>query len=251
MNKKLTAETIDEVFSSSVLRLFRTLHFTLSARIIRVKVEELDQLVLIHKSYKYQAVERGDEFHANCFFYMQCVLASIRSVYLVFEYVKKEDNGKAWGALIDAYDYIDIAAKAGAKTNVPPGEDGMLGTAKIRQNIESIELALFPSHGKYNSPGLLETIGKCSVCDCSFFECDHIEGEIYMGSYCQRVSRELIDLEHFALVDNPRDRRCIFTSRHDEAGVAIDCFSGEPLTEKIDSNTYQGILFYMGGLDLK
>ncbi|MBD8194226.1 hypothetical protein IFR35_22780 [Pseudomonas fluorescens] len=251
MNKKLTMEDIDNAFSDAVTRLFLTMHFTLSARIVRSRIDELDQLVLVYKNYKRQAIKRADEYHANCFFYMQCVLSCTRALYLVFEYVKKEDNSKAWGALIDAYDYIDIAAKAGKVTNVPPGEDGILGTTKIRGDIEKIESVLFPSHGKYNSPGLVESIGECSVCNQSFLECEHVEGEIYMGAFCQRINREFYEFEHFALVDYPRDRRCIFTSRHDKEGVAVDCFSGEPLKEKIDADTFQGILFYFGGLDLE
>lgn len=251
MNKKLTFELIDKKFSDAVLDLVRTLHLTLSARIIRLKIEELDELILIHKSYKYQAIKREDEFHADCFFYMQCVLACIRSMYIVFDEIKKEGNNKAWGALIDAYDYIDIAAKAGKKTNIPPGKDGVLGTTKIRSSIVSIENAIFPSHGKYNSPGFVESIGECSVCGGAFGECDHVEGEIYMGTFCQRVNRELLDVEHFALVDNPRDRRCIFTSGYDDSGIAVDVFSREPLSEQMAENTYSGVLFYMGGLDLK
>ena len=250
MSKRLTFEIVNERFSNDVKRLMRTLHFTLSERVVRCNIEELDHLILVHKSYKYQATERGDAFYADCFFYMQCVLSSIRALYLVFEKVRSNENNAAWGALIDAYEYIDIAAKAGKQTKVPPGEDGVLGTTKIRDNIESIELALFPSHGKYNSPAFVESIGECSVCKKSFVECEHVEGEIYMGTLCRRINRALLDVEHFALVDNPRDRRCIFTSRHDEAGNAIDCFTGEPLIEELDQSTYQGILFYMGELDL-
>ena len=51
------------------------------------------------------------------------------------------------------------------------------------------------------------TVGACSICGASDFQCDHVPGRRYEGRFCQRVIVEF-NLEEISLVTVPRDPRC-------------------------------------------
>ncbi|MCR4734720.1 MAG: hypothetical protein K5829_06950 [Treponema sp.] len=48
--------------------------------------------------------------------------------------------------------------------------------------------------------------------------CDNIEEKLYYGSICKRVNVTDVDMNHMALVKNPKDRRCVITKFEIEPG---------------------------------
>ncbi len=78
------------------------------------------------------------------------------------------------------------------------------------------------------------SIGNCSICNKSFYECNHIENNIYCGKLCYRKNISNIKGNHVALVENPRDRRCIVTNYGHENSI-IDSFTLEKIEQRNES----------------
>ncbi len=71
----------------------------------------------------------------------------------------------------------------------------------------SMQCGVLALHSRIGlSPGG-STLGRCSVCGASDFECDHVPGEIYAGEPCHRVIVRF-DVNEISLVQKPYDPRC-------------------------------------------
>jgi hypothetical protein len=127
------------------------------------------------------------------------------------------------------------------------------GLNKLKEFLFHVEDAIFPSLSMYMSSGHTETIGNCSICGLKFLLCDHIENQIYMGRLCRRVGRKILKLNHVALVENPKDRRCIITQISDMDGSMIDYFTRKIIndrTDESDTNSMKAIILTAHSLDL-
>lgn len=195
--------------------------YTRSKRIQIEKIRECERYVQVIKLYKKKAIEENNENVSNQLFHMQCMINSSMSSLLMWVELKKKDFSKAWSFLVDSQDYVSIALRI----------SDYEGVRDFESRLKSIEESIFPGWKLYNSPGFIETIGKCSICSESFLDCDHIENEIYMGAMCQRVDRKIIETNHIAYVEDPRDKRCIITKVSDDDGNMIDYFTWEKTGE--------------------
>lgn len=241
---------IDELFESSMQEATEEMHFTSSRRIVDERIRALDENIALFKSFKYQAIQRESEYHANSFLYMQCVAQAIRAIFVMFRFVRNDENLKAWSSLIDAFEYLDVALIVVHTIHKEPPQEALSGVASLRERFVEFEKGLFPAHKIYNSPGMIEGVGDCSICGESFLVCEHVEKGVYAGRFCTRVNRKPIEFEHFAVVTEPRDRRCIFTTKHNRSGQSVDVFSREPLEQQKEEGVYEAIMFQLGELDI-
>lgn len=76
-------------------------------------------------------------------------------------------------------------------------------------NVQNICKNVYFLNLSFNSPGIVESIGNCNICEAEYGKCNHIEGLLYCGIVCQRINRKIIEVNHSALVKNPKDKRCI------------------------------------------
>lgn len=229
----ISFESISNSFKDFIDSCARLNYFTRSKRLQSEKVIECDYFISSIKEYKAQAIEFGSEEMANEFFHMQCVVNGVRSVLLMWVTLKDEDFQKSWSHLIDAQEYASVALKTKEYE----------GIINFQSQLIAIEEAIFPGWALFNSPGFIETIGKCSICGSNFAVCDHVENEIYFGSLCQRVDCEILELNHTAVVENPRDKRCIVTEISDDEGYMIDYFTWEKTGEYKEKK--EGTIGYM------
>lgn len=191
--------------------------YTRSVDVQTDKIKECEKYLLKLKEYKHQAAERQNEVAANQFFHMQCMINAMKSSLNMWLKLKSHQFEDSWSNLIDAQEYLSIAIRI----------NDYEGVRTFQSHLKNAERILFPSWNFFNSPGIVETVGNCSICGNLFSSCEHIENEIYMGSLCQRIDRKIIRLDHFAFVENPRDKRCIITTISDEEGNEIDYFTCE------------------------
>lgn len=56
-----------------------------------------------------------------------------------------------------------------------------------------------------------------------------------MGRLCQRINRDIVRIDHFSFVTNPRDKRCIITKTSDDNGNEIDYFTWEKTGKTVDN----------------
>lgn len=217
--------------------------YTRSVDIQKDKITECEEYLIKIKGYKYQAAERQNEFAANQFFHMQCMTNAMRSSLNMWIQLKSHQFEDSWSSLIDAQEYISIAIRI----------NDYEGVRTFQSRLKDAEHALFPGWNLFNSSGLIETVGNCSICGNPFSSCEHIENEIYMGSLCKRIDIKIIRVDHCALVENPRDKRCIITTTSDKDGNEIDYFTWERTGKIInndDGRHISGRVFCFSNLDV-
>ncbi|MDP0562007.1 MAG: hypothetical protein QS721_06635 [Candidatus Endonucleobacter sp. (ex Gigantidas childressi)] len=239
---KITFSDIHKMYCDFIDLCGKHCAYTISINLQKQKIDECSKYIENFKGYKYQAQKRKNEEESNELFHMQCMLNTMKSSLLLWVKLKEELYHEAWCHLIDAQEYIVVARKIREY-------DGLEVFYKKLVAYED----LFPSKKIYNSLAFTETVGICSVCHKPFYECEHIENNIYMGILCQRVDRQILEAKHLALVENPRDRRCIINKMSNKDGVIIDQFTLEETDEKIepsDNNLHaKSTIFHFPGLD--
>lgn len=242
-DKTISIEEIHENYCDFIESCGKFNFYTRSKTTQEEKIAECSQYIRLIKSYKNQAIENNSEKVANKFFHMQCMINATKSFLLMWVKLKEDDFNKSWSHLIDAQEYISIALRL----------DDYEGVRNLEERLKGAEDSIFPNWAIYNSPSFVESIGKCSICNESFLKCTHIENTIYMGRMCHRVDREIINIDHFAFVENPRDRRCVITKISDDEGNEIDYFTWEKTGKKLDVSDgmrAEGVVFSIPTLDI-
>tara|TARA_R110001599_G_scaffold75302_1_gene206908 strand:- start:581 stop:1318 length:738 start_codon:yes stop_codon:yes gene_type:complete len=241
--KRVSNEEIHEAYCEFIDSCAKFSFYTRSIEVQREKVAECDNYLVTIKQYKSQAIDKNNEPAANQFLHMQCMIHSLRSSLLMWITLKEDSFEKSWTHLVDAQEYTAIALRI----------NDYEGVRNLEARLKGAEQSLFPGWKFYNSPGFVETVGKCSICHAPFSDCDHVENEIYMGSLCQRIDRNIVRVDHFAFVENPRDRRCIITKTSDNEGNEIDYFTWEKTGNKADNDEghhVEGRMFCIPTLDV-
>jgi hypothetical protein len=106
---------------------------------------------------------------------------------------------KVWRVLCDCRDRISYVAH---------NASGKIFT-HIFAALEKVEAWYVHQFGNgvYSSPEILVKSELCSICDKDLRCCDHIPGNVYRGRRCYGIPQD-IELESFAMVQVPHDRRC-------------------------------------------
>ncbi len=219
-----------------------TTRYLTFVRAIELQKAEIDRLTKFKqriRAFKYGAIQAEDEKAANALFHMQCVLNAHISVLTLWTHLKAGENQKAWGSLIDAEEYLSVALRA--------DEQGT-GVEKMMQFLRQVETVIFPGFPIYNSIGAVIRGGVCTACGEEFHTCGHVEGRVYWGKLCVRVNYEVLEVDHSAIVKQPRDRRCIVTEITSSDGIRRDYITWAPLAtgKKLDAGTIgsmSGVLF--------
>ena len=215
------------------------------AQIQKATIEELKAWITKIKGFKRQARELKEEDAANAFLHMQCVLYSRISSLSMWIELKRHKFHKAWDHLIDAQEYLAYAKRAASSG---------FGIDDLVDKLTKVEEAIFPGFPLYNSLGLTLKGGICSVCGKKLEECEHIEEKIYYGVVCKRIKIESIEIDHTAIVTDPRDRRCIISEFEDENREIRDYITWKVLRKKPTTDgqgkLISGVLYNMKDLDL-
>jgi len=209
-----------------------------STRLQKEKISDIDEYIKCIKNFKRQAASKGDEQFANLLFHFQCMLRCVQSSIEMWLHLKDEEYQRAWCCLVDAQEYKDVALKI-------EDHDGI---RRIEDFLGKVRDAIFPPWTHYNSAAFSSTIGQCSICGEPFGDCDHIEGLIYSGRLCRRVSIQFLEGHHSAIVSNPRDRRCIITEISKDDGNMIDIFTLERTGDVDVHDEENEVLGHMKGI---
>lgn len=241
MNDKKKFEDIRNDFCHFIESCSKYTFYTRAKDLQHEKIIECQDYIKIIKQYKYEAMSWKEEYMANQLFHMQCIVNAFMSFLLMWVHIKEEKFNDSWISLIDAYEYVAIALKI----------DNYESIQQFQTHLKAAEKSLFPNWKFYTSSSFTETIGKCSICAQIFTECNHLENEIYMGSLCIRVDRKMIKMDHVSFVENPRDRRCIITTKSDDDKNNIDRFTLKTIGKVTSENIhFQAIAFHKPNLDI-
>ncbi|MEQ1322514.1 hypothetical protein [Acinetobacter soli] len=225
---KISFEEIHSEFCEIIDTLQTYNNYSISIKFKKKGIENCLSFIKIVKEEKYLAVKEKEINIADQLFHMQCVLNSLLSSLKIWLYIEKSQFKKGWDSLIDAYEYLFIAKKVNEYE----------GLSNLENQLNSIEKSIFPRRKIYLSAAFTSSIGNCSICNISFHECEHIEYNIYCGQLCYRKNISDIKGNHIALVENPKDRRCIVTSYGHKNSI-IDSFTLEKI--ELKNETQEGI----------
>ncbi len=229
MKKTITISELFEKYNKALESALKMNYLVRDTSLQEEESNNLKSLKNLIKSVKYQVIEHGDEKLANRLFHLQNVLNSVSSLLQMWVVIKKEEYTAAWGLLIDAHEYLDLALKA------IQGDEGFWGLDVYQQKLKTIEEVCFPGFPLYNSWGAKTKGGKCTICKEYYESCDHLEGLIYAGRLCTIVGYEALEPDHSALVTNPRDRRCIINKISTSEGFMRDYITWKLTDEPVPS----------------
>ncbi|ENV37743.1 hypothetical protein F959_01263 [Acinetobacter venetianus RAG-1 = CIP 110063] len=214
-------EEIHSKFCEKIDTLQSYNNYTCSIELKRIAIKNCLEFIKLIKKEKYSAIKNKKTYIADQLFHMQCVLNSLLSSLKIWLYIEKKQFKNGWDSLIDAYEYLFIAKKI----------NEYKGLSNLEMHLNSIEKSIFPKRKIYLSAAFTSSIGSCSICNKSFYECNHIENNIYCGKLCYRKNISNIKGNHIALVENPRDRRCLITNYGHKNSI-IDSFTLEEIEQK-------------------
>ncbi|MGP2692309.1 hypothetical protein [Serratia nevei] len=239
--KKLTLIELEDEFIKFINKANSEMHLSISKKTTDRWISIIENEINYNRSYKAQIIKYNNERVSGSFLYRHCILSAFKSIFMLFRYVRINKNLEAWCSLIDAYEYLDIANIYLTTYEI---DNGAIG--EITKKIDAIKYAIFPRDPIYTSIAMTETMGDCSICGDAFLNCEHVERKIYNGRLCQRVNRKIIEANHTAIVENPRDRRCIISTSHNDDGFQIDIFSKELIKGQIkpEPDKFQINLFH-------
>jgi len=208
--------TLPELAAEYSAAVTESARFAFLVRDTDLQLEQIKKLSVLKdrlKRFKYGAISAKDEAASNLFFHLQCGLNAMISFLRMWVFLKEPDYYAAWDRLIDAQEYISLAMRAA---------DGGVGLENFLARLKRAEDVIFPGYSVYNSWGVIICGGRCSIRDRPFGDCEHIEGLIYWGRLCVRVGPEFVEMDHVAIVDEPRDRKCVITEITGDDGYYLD-----------------------------
>ncbi len=112
--------------------------------------------------------------------------------------LKINEPDKAWDDLILAQNSNIAAIRS---------DEGFGHLLQRSTKLETIEKLIFPPQ-TFLSTGMLVGSQECSICNEEYENCEHIKGKPYMGEICRWIIKDIIELNHVAIVENPADKRC-------------------------------------------
>jgi hypothetical protein len=230
LQESLTLRKIVQSFEEEFKELARLCFWiTTDSSKLKDACNKADKLSDRARSAKNWVQKQQKESKANLFFSMECTALFLKRLGEVWLELKVENPHEAWRALMDAQEYLRVAIQAHE-------------TPELREHLlklENIELTLFPKPSQFISPGIIYKSGKCTICGYRFDKCEHEEDLIYMGKVCKEIQRRIVEVNHVALVDKPRDKRCYVNSWEDDAGQQIDYFTQ---IAKVDTKFSKNVL---------
>jgi hypothetical protein len=226
-NEKMTIEEIINEYNNILKEAGSLNYYVRDIDLQKNEVINLESYLNYIHSYKRQAQTQEDETSANMFFQFQCVINAILSSLQMWIALKENSVFEAWDHLIEAQEYVSYAQK------VP---DGSIGLIEFSEKLKMMEITIFPRFPIYSSLGLIIKGGKCSICGKPLEHCPHVEDELYCGSICKRINVEKLEINHSAIVKNPKDRRCVIKEFEFKLGKMYDYMTLKFIKNKTEQN---------------
>lgn len=112
--------------------------------------------------------------------------------------LREEKWGSAWDNMVHAQLSSQRALQADKL-----GEK--LGMKSYHRRLNAVEELLFPDQ-LFTSPGMKTGTAICSICEEEYSKCQHIKGRAYNGEMCFTELRNISEVDHIALVEDPANK---------------------------------------------
>jgi hypothetical protein len=170
---------------------------------IELQVEAANALADLYvraNEFRHAAITRADEEVANSAVVAQQLIHGIQNFLLVWIHLKQDEANEAWNALIDAQQQIECGLRF--------HEDQ--GFREVAKRLDALEQLVFPPQ-VFTSPSFVYRSATCTICGVTYGDCDHLAGQLYMGRFCAAHVKDVVELDHQAIVDVPADKACRIT----------------------------------------
>ena len=111
--------------------------------------------------------------------------------------LKLDQPDAAWEALVAAQEEIGCGMRLRPNASF----------REVPELLRDMERLLFPAQVFVSSAIKYES-AECSACGSVYGECDHLAGELNMGEMCVAVVRNVLGIDHVAIVKQPDNKRC-------------------------------------------
>lgn len=132
---------------------------------------------------------------ANLILSIECMIGALIEELEMIVAMKERRPNDAWDHLLASRNSAEAAARA------HPVSD-KLNVNSFLTRIDAYERLVFPSM-QFVSPAFNVGSMICSICDEEYATCSHVKGRAYAGEFCSVELRDLQEMDHLALVDEP------------------------------------------------
>lgn len=159
-------------------------------------IKEAEAIVKLIKSIKDSAFEEAE---LNATYVLTTFFELLISLSVYWRDIENESYHESWCALQDGMDRLRHLKKFYPHKNKV--------VCFFEQQLIKLE-TLYP-YKLFSSPGFIVGRFECSICgnDIDSDLCQHMKGELYFGEVAYAVARDLKDIDHFAFVTNPTNKR--------------------------------------------
>lgn len=111
---------------------------------------------------------------------------------------------ESWSTLQNIFDLIRLIKRFST-----------IDISAIEQQLYALE-TLYPYNIFFSMGAVVERF-ECSICgrDIDSFKCTHRRGELYRGQMAIAIARNIVQLDHLAMVEQPVDKRCVISYNND------------------------------------
>jgi hypothetical protein len=176
--------------------------FTRGIEFQKQSLEKLNAFKLEIKEQLEKAVSKKDNDLANAFASFELVTEAMTSEFEMWISLKEENYDKAWDSLVDAQDSAALSMKAHII-------NGHLSVYIRRLTL--LEKVLFPPQLFFSDRSLISQ-SKCSICEQSIEECQHLKGKFYMGKLCFEKIEKIEKIYAYDIVKDPANKKCRATT---------------------------------------
>lgn len=163
-----------------------------------------DQLNLAREIYA-----NGSDEIQNDISILETYVAFFRSYGSLWRKISSGHYSESWVTLQDANDSLRLIRRWSGLTLAP-----------LVEQLGALE-SLYP-YKIFASVGWAVGWYECSICgnDIDSFECSHRRNELYRGQRACAIARNMLAMDHVALVEHPVDKRCVITIPDDAPGFS-------------------------------
>lgn len=157
----------------------------------------------------------------NDIFVLERYVLMFREYGLLWHQIANSKFSESWNILQNVFNQIRVIRRF----------------SQINLNVFEDQLCALETLYPYNiffSMGAVVEIFECSICgeDIDSFKCNHRRGELYRGEMAIAIARNIMQLDHLAIVENPMDKRCVVTYDNDTPHFSAVRYLADLLTSR-------------------
>ncbi len=221
MFQSFVVNSIIESLYKDILRPLNSIQ-ELNFRIASTELSDIKKIITAEKSNR--DTDAPDEV-LNDFFILNEIILLIDDYINYWHILTKNKFADSWLKLQDVQTRLRIIYRF---TFVPRPDFFNL----IERQCGELE-KLYP-YNVFFSIGTTIEEEECSICGkaVNSFNCYHIKGELYRGNLSYGIVKKVSGLDHVAMVDNPKDKRCVVSFEDSAEQFSLVRYLSDLINEK-------------------